>query len=298
MSDLYALLAAAGGRAFGRRHLPRDRRASRRPTRSARSCCSEPARSGDDHVEGRFRAGARARRDRGDSTRLGDRRRTVTDDTGNIWLVRQVSQKTPDFGVLAIDLGSTAGGRRRHAPTRRRYAVRCRRHARAARRRARAQRSQDALGDRAAARSADRLGLARIAHAARLDPRRGDRAAANRPTVAENERPALARGRRARRGRAPQQRHPEPPGRDPDQPSADQAAARMDRAGRHRQFRAGAAPAAAGRAQGLARYGLESAIHLCRPCPDRAGVRAGRGQRSEILADRIDHHGGGQAQRP
>jgi two-component system sensor histidine kinase KdpD len=29
----------------------------------------------------------------------------VTDDTGNAWHVRRVSQKTPDFGVIAIDLG-------------------------------------------------------------------------------------------------------------------------------------------------------------------------------------------------
>jgi two-component system, OmpR family, sensor histidine kinase KdpD len=29
----------------------------------------------------------------------------VTDDTGNVWHVRRVSQKTPDFGVIAIDLG-------------------------------------------------------------------------------------------------------------------------------------------------------------------------------------------------
>jgi two-component system sensor histidine kinase KdpD len=29
----------------------------------------------------------------------------VTDVTGNVWLVRRVSQKTPDFGVIAIDLG-------------------------------------------------------------------------------------------------------------------------------------------------------------------------------------------------
>lgn len=31
---------------------------------------------------------------------------TVSDDTGDIWLVRRVSQRTPDFGVIAIDLGS------------------------------------------------------------------------------------------------------------------------------------------------------------------------------------------------
>src|SRR5215475_833260 len=33
---------------------------------------------------------------------------TVTDGTGNIWLVRRVSQRTPDFGVIAIDLGSAS----------------------------------------------------------------------------------------------------------------------------------------------------------------------------------------------
>jgi two-component system sensor histidine kinase KdpD len=31
---------------------------------------------------------------------------TVADRTGNTWLVRRVSQRTPDFGVIAIDLGS------------------------------------------------------------------------------------------------------------------------------------------------------------------------------------------------
>jgi two-component system sensor histidine kinase KdpD len=30
---------------------------------------------------------------------------TLDDGTGNIWLIRPVSQKTPDFGVIAIDLG-------------------------------------------------------------------------------------------------------------------------------------------------------------------------------------------------
>ena len=31
---------------------------------------------------------------------------TIDDGTGNIWLVRRVSEKTADFGVIAIDLGS------------------------------------------------------------------------------------------------------------------------------------------------------------------------------------------------
>jgi two-component system, OmpR family, sensor histidine kinase KdpD len=35
---------------------------------------------------------------------------TIDDGTGNIWLVRRVSQKTADFGVIAIDLGSVPAG--------------------------------------------------------------------------------------------------------------------------------------------------------------------------------------------
>lgn len=31
---------------------------------------------------------------------------TVDDGAGNVWLVRRVSQRTPDFGVLAVDLGN------------------------------------------------------------------------------------------------------------------------------------------------------------------------------------------------
>jgi two-component system sensor histidine kinase KdpD len=36
---------------------------------------------------------------------------TVGDDAGNIWLVRRLSQRTPDFGVIAIDLGSVPSSR-------------------------------------------------------------------------------------------------------------------------------------------------------------------------------------------
>ena len=35
---------------------------------------------------------------------------TVGDSTHNIWLVRRVSQRTPDFGVIAIDLGNLPHG--------------------------------------------------------------------------------------------------------------------------------------------------------------------------------------------
>ena len=35
--------------------------------------------------------------------------RTVDDGKGNVWLIRRVSPKTPDFGMVAVDLGSVSG---------------------------------------------------------------------------------------------------------------------------------------------------------------------------------------------
>lgn len=35
--------------------------------------------------------------------------RTVDDDSGDTWLIRRVSPKTPDFGSIAVDLGSVSG---------------------------------------------------------------------------------------------------------------------------------------------------------------------------------------------
>ena len=35
--------------------------------------------------------------------------RTVDDGNGNIWLIRRVSPKTPDFGMVAVDLGNVTG---------------------------------------------------------------------------------------------------------------------------------------------------------------------------------------------
>jgi len=35
--------------------------------------------------------------------------RTVDDGSGNIWLIRRVSPKTPDFGLVAVDLGRVSG---------------------------------------------------------------------------------------------------------------------------------------------------------------------------------------------
>jgi two-component system, OmpR family, sensor histidine kinase KdpD len=35
--------------------------------------------------------------------------RTVDDGSGNIWLIRRVSPKTPDFGSIAVDLGNVSG---------------------------------------------------------------------------------------------------------------------------------------------------------------------------------------------
>jgi two-component system sensor histidine kinase KdpD len=41
--------------------------------------------------------------------RIAEPERTVDDGNGNIWLVRPVSAKTPDFGSIAVDLGSVSG---------------------------------------------------------------------------------------------------------------------------------------------------------------------------------------------
>ena len=121
----------------------------------------------------RRRARARARRSQRASNRTKARERTIDDGNGNIWLIRRVSPKTPDFGSVAVDLGKVSGQALADMRQRIDDALGRRRgDARAARRRARAQRGEDALGNRAPARSADRLGVARIAHAARLDPRR------------------------------------------------------------------------------------------------------------------------------
>src|SRR6202161_472012 len=35
--------------------------------------------------------------------------RTVEDGTGNVWLIRRVSPQTPDFGLIAVDLGNVLG---------------------------------------------------------------------------------------------------------------------------------------------------------------------------------------------
>ena len=86
---------------------------------------------------------------------------TVGDDSGHVWLVRRVSQKAPDFGVIAIDLGKVAAAAAADvrqwvsdmltdaADTLER--TRCR---------TRTARGEDAVGDRASARGADRLGVA------------------------------------------------------------------------------------------------------------------------------------------
>jgi two-component system sensor histidine kinase KdpD len=60
---------------------------------------SQPGQGGDAAVPDQVRA-AIADVQRGHSVEA-----NVTDPTGNVWHVRRVSQKTPDFGVIAIDLG-------------------------------------------------------------------------------------------------------------------------------------------------------------------------------------------------
>ncbi len=56
-----------------------------------------------DRVPERVRAEV-ARAEVGDGTE-----RTIDDGEGNVWLIRRVSPKTPDFGSVAVDLGSVSG---------------------------------------------------------------------------------------------------------------------------------------------------------------------------------------------
>jgi two-component system sensor histidine kinase KdpD len=57
---------------------------------------------GDDVPESVRAAVARVEHDEG-------LERTVEDGNGNIWLIRRVSPKTPDFGLVAVDLGNVSG---------------------------------------------------------------------------------------------------------------------------------------------------------------------------------------------
>ena len=174
---------------------------------------------------------------------------TVADGTGNIWLVRRVSQT---HARLRRD---------RHRPRQR-----VRRCAVADIR----QRVDDVLSDAAA--TLERLDVARALNDAKMrsetellrealigsvshelrTPLTTILGAATvlrkAPVIARRRAAELARRRGARRGRASQQRHPEPARCDAHQPPAGQAAAGMDRARGYRQFRAGAPPAAARRA--------------------------------------------------
>jgi two-component system sensor histidine kinase KdpD len=69
---------------------------------------------------------------------------TVADDTGNLWLVRRVSPRTPDFGVIAVDFGDVTGDAAEEVR----------------------QRIDDACSDAAA--TLERLDIARAIHEARM----------------------------------------------------------------------------------------------------------------------------------
>ena len=176
------LLAPAGGGLRRRRHSRRDRgppgdrdaaqrrlvrrgarrRASGRRAGASRSrCCdavAEVAAGAARHADAAVRR--RQRRNLAGARGVAEKRRVR----------RRRHQSRPQV----------AGRGRRIARAARRRAGGRHRHARAARRRARHQRGAHARADRAVARGADRLGQPRIAHAARLDPRRRHRARAPR----------------------------------------------------------------------------------------------------------------------
>jgi two-component system sensor histidine kinase KdpD len=161
---------------------------------------------------------------------------TAADRTGNIWLVRRVSQRTPAFGVIAIDLGSVRDDD-----------VADIRH-----------RVDGVLSDATA--TFEQLDVARALNEAKMrseteqlrealigsvshelrTPLSSILGARNRAHAIADHRQGrashLARHGRARRGGASQQRHPESARRHPHQPRTGQAAAGMDRAARYRQF--------------------------------------------------------------
>ena len=223
---------------------------------------------------------------------------TVDDGAGDIWLVRRVSQKNADFGVIAIDLGSVPP-----------WAVEEIRH-----------RVDDVLSDAAA--TLERLDVARALNDAKMrsetellrealigsvshelrTPLASILGAATvlskSPVIAKDERLTALAG--VVRDEAERLNNDIQNLLDATRISREQnpAAAGMDRAPGHRQLRARAPPPPALRPQRFARYGLESAAHLCRCRPGRAGIRADRRQRGKVFAYGFAHHHRRQAQRP
>ncbi len=107
MSDLYAFSRQLGAAPLGRGYLCRDRVPPRQPGPPQRRAVRRPRQPHRRQAAGRQDgAGARPRRDRGRAEAGSAPATTVADHTGNIWLVRRVSERNPDFGVIAIDLGS------------------------------------------------------------------------------------------------------------------------------------------------------------------------------------------------
>ena len=117
------LLAPAGGGALGGRNLSRDRGARRQPGAAQGRSVRRPAAARSDRRRKTRRAASACAPP---SPRSGAARTpatTVDDGAGNIWFMRRVSERTPDFGVIAIDLGSVPadkiGGNAPAASTRR-----------------------------------------------------------------------------------------------------------------------------------------------------------------------------------
>ena len=194
---------------------------------SARSCCSAAGgRHGDTPSEADRRSAERVHAAIADVQDGRTPSTTVDDGAGDIWLVRRVSEKTADFGVIAIDLGSV--------PAENVEEVR--------------QRVDEVLADAAA--TLERLDVARVLNDAKMrsetellrealigsvshelrTPLASILGAATvlsqSPEVAARRAAQFACRRGARRIRASQQRHPEPSRCDPDEPPADHAAQR------------------------------------------------------------------------
>ena len=289
------LLAPAGGGLRRRRHLCRDRGASRQPGaaqgRAVRAARATATASGGrhagltvpPHVLAEVAEAASGRRD------LATGARSPPTAATSGWSAAS-RRRTPDFGVIAIDLGSVPQERSTRS----------------------AQRVDDVLSDAAA--TLERLDVARALNEAKMRSEtellrealigsvshelRTPLASILGAATVLSKSPAIASDERLSalasvvRDEAERLNNDIQNLLDATRISRERIRPRhgMDRAGRHRQFGARAPPAPARRPQCRARYGLEPAAHLCRSRPGRAGIRADRRQRGEIFARRLAHH--------
>ncbi len=222
----------------------------------------------------------------------------VTDETGNVWHVRRVSQKTPDFGVIAIDLGRVPADEAADVH----------------------QRVNDMLAD-----AADTLERLDVAHALDQAKMRSETELLREALIGSvshelrtplasilgaatvlSQSPAVANDERLTslasvvRDEAERLNNDIQNLLDATRITREQIKPRMEWIEPSDIINS----ALERRRRRLLGHKIsldldfEPAVHLRGPRADRAGLRAGRRQCREVFARGLHHHGGGQAQRP